>query len=206
MVRKVSLIVNGRKMVFSKEELSTIVEKHLNSVEETKTKIVEIPAEEKWFRVYPRAINQELFQTKREDDSQEEARLLILEAFDKVKANPEKYGKTFETTIPKKTWVEKKVSELKELAIEYGGHMADWVEQALEWAQRINNGESWEAICNQVDTSNWYRTIIWKNTCARLVGGAERLGAHIPASCIDRHDAYCFTKLVYTVPLVVRYN
>ena len=201
MARKVSLIVNGRKMFFSKEELSEIVEGHFNRIGEK----TEYPVEGKWFRVYPKAINQQLFKEKREDSSQEETRQLILEAFEKVKTYPEKYGQAFETTMPVKDWVVKNMLELKELAnTQYKGHMADWVQQALEWAQRINNGETWETICNQVDKSNWYRVIVWKNTCGRLVGGGERL-TDIAPCVIDHHDVYSHTVLSYTVPLVVRY-
>lgn len=54
----------------------------------------------------------------------------------------------------------KNVVELKEEAKNQGGHMANWIEQALEWAQRIDNGESWETICNEPDKNKHYRMII----------------------------------------------
>lgn len=208
---KVTLLVNGRKMKFSKEELSTIVEKHFNTFEfkfeENVVKISEAPIEGKWFKVNPKAINQRLFWEKREDTVQEETRQLILEAFSKIDKEPERYAKSFETMIPPKTWEEKNVIEFKELAEKLGGHMADWVEQALEWAQRINNGETWEAVCNNPDTANWYRMIVWKNTCGRMVGGANQIAHNrIAASLVDHHDCYSFDKFINTVPLVARCN
>ncbi len=48
--------------------------------------------------------------------------------------------------------------------------MADWVEQALEWAQKIFDGQSWESICNYPDTSKNKRMIIWKNGNYATVG------------------------------------
>lgn len=129
------------------------------------------PTVGEWFEVKPQAIDQRLFETKREDYRQEAARKLILQAFAKMKNNPEKYGKNFETMMPKKTWDFKTVAELKEMASKLGDHNADWIEQALEWAQRIANGESWKAICNDKDTVRWFRLVVWKNGSARLAGG-----------------------------------
>jgi len=70
------------------------------------------PTEGVPFEVNPLAIDQRLFQTKRNDESQEETRQWILEAFAEAKANPEKYGKTFYTLIPEKKWIYKSVPNL----------------------------------------------------------------------------------------------
>ena len=106
----------------------------------------------------------------------------------------------------KKTWTFKTVAELKQLACEFGNHNADWVEQALEWAQRICNGESWEAVCNNADTANWYRLVVWKNGYARLVGGSRSDGNDYPASDVDNVDCNSNRRICNTVPLVVLYE
>lgn len=206
---KVTLQVNGREMTFSEKELIAIVEKHLSSETTQKTttaKVAQKPTEDAWFEVKPQAIDQKLFAKKRKDNRQEATRLLILEAFAEMKDNPEKYGKNFKTMMPKKTWSSRTVAQLKEMASKLGDHNADWVEQALEWAQRIANGESWEGICNAKDTANWYRLVVWKNGYALLVGGSVCGSTNIPAS-----DVYCNVcnvdgSLGSTVPLVVLYE
>lgn len=204
---KVTLQVNGRKMTFEEEELIDIVEKHLSS-ETTKqtTKVSQKPTEGKWFEVKPQTIDQKLFEKKRRDNRQEETRKLILEAFAKMKDNPEKYGKNFKTMMPKKTWLSATVAQLKKMASKIGDHNADWVEQALEWAQRIANGESWNAICNNKDTAKWYRLVVWKSGYARRVGGSINSSNYYPASFVDNLGCNVGYDLLYTVPLVVLYE
>ena len=143
---KLTLQVNGRKMTFSKNQITTILEKHLAN-ETTKqqpqtAQVVKIPTENQWFDVNPLSINQKLFQKKRRNGRQEKTRQLILEAFTELKSNPQKYGRRFETMFPKKTWSIMSVAELEVMASNLGAHNANWVEQALEWAQRIYNGGS----------------------------------------------------------------
>jgi len=123
-----------------------------------------------------------------------------------VKKNPEKYGKKFKTMMPKKIWTSKTVEELEQLACKLGNHNADWVEQALEWAQRICNGESWETVCNYADTAKWYRVISWKNGDYRLVGGSRVFGINIPASNVLHDVYYSSSRVILTVPLVVLYE
>ena len=77
------------------------------------------------------------------------------------------------------------------------------MEQALEWAQRICNGESWEAVCNDADTANWYRLVVWKNGYGRLVGGSRNRNFYSPASDVDNYDYNSNYWVDYTVPLVV---
>ena len=203
---KVTLQVNGQEMTFSEKELIAIVEKHLSSETTQKTtmaKVAQKPTEDAWFEVKPQAIDQKLFKNKRKDNRQEVTRKLILEAFTEMKDNPEKYGKNFKTMMPKKTWTSKTVAQSKEMASEMGDHNANWVEQALEWAQRIANGESWEDLCNAKDTANWYRLVVWKNGYARLVGGSVCSNDFIPASSVF---CYVYGDLFVTVPLVVLYE
>ncbi len=164
----------------------------------------------KWYEVNPLAIDQNLFQKSRMCFSwmQEDTRKLILDAFDVLNNNPERYGQKFITIIPMKTWREADTaSELRRLAYEFGGNVANWVEQALEWAQRICNGASWKDICDYYDTEEWRRLVIWKDGCERLVGGCRRKGffGRLPASYIS--DGYHATFDIYdAVPLIVVYE
>ena len=206
---KITLPIHGRERTFSEKELIAILEKYFSNEateQATTAKVTQVPTEDQWFEVNPQTINQSLFKKNRKDERQERTRKLILEAFAEVKSSPEKYGRKFKTMMPKKTWTSKTVAELKQLACEFGNHNADWVEQALEWAQRICNGESWEAVCNNADTANWYRLVVWKNGYARLVGGSRHDDNYFPASdvyCFDSDSGNCFN---YTVPLVVLYE
>lgn len=200
---------NGVEMSFSEKELIAIVEKHLSSADTKKTtttKVAQKPTEDEWFEVKPQAIDQKLFEEKKKDKRQETTRQLILEAFAEMKDKPEKYGKNFKTMMPKKTWSSKIVVQLKGIASKLGDHNADWVEQGLEWAQRIANGESWESICNDKDTANWYRLVVWKNGYARLIGGSVRHGNQRPASDVDGCGYYDNSILRYAVPLIVSYK
>ena len=108
--------------------------------------------------------------------------------------------------MPEKTWRSKRVANLKKIANKLGDHCADWVEQALEWAQRIANGESWEDICNKRDTANWYRMVVWKENLLRLVGGSCNSINFNPAF-VGGESVYSFLSSIdCTVPLVVAYD
>lgn len=206
---KITLPIHGRERTFSEKELIAILEKYFSNEateQATTAKVAQVPTEGQWFEVNPQTINQSLFKDKRKDERQERTRKLILEAFAEVKSSPEKYGRKFKTMMPKKTWTSKTVAELKQLACEFGNHNADWVEQALEWAQRICNGESWEAVCNKADTANCYRLVVWKNGYARLVGGLRVDGYGFPASDVDDYVHGSNGRVFYTVPLVVLYE
>ena len=211
---KVTLQVNGQEMTFSEVESITINEEVHSSatIERGEDKnnqvakkhgIVERPTEEKWFEVKPQSIDQGLFIKKRADGRQEETRQLILEAFAEVKANPEKYSGNFKTMMPKKDWDREIVAELEKKASQLGDHIADWVEQALEWAQRIANGETWKDICNDPDTANWYRLVKWKDGYFRLVGGSRD---YVPVSDVSNSECVSNCGLNDTVPLVVLYE
>ena len=175
---KVTLQVDGVEMTFPKEEVP--------------------------FEVNPIAIKRSCFQMKRKDSKQEAMRQIILEAIGEVQKNPARYGKTFWTLLPEKTWVTKTVSEFIKLAKERGDHLANWVEQALEWAQRIQNGETWKAICNEPDTVKWYRLVMWKYGYCRLVGGSLYLNHS--ACYIQHYDYTTGIDIYHTVPLIVLYK
>lgn len=206
---KVTLQVNGREMTFSEQELIAIVEEYLSSKttkQVTTAKVAQKPTEDERFEVKPQAINQKLFEKERKDRRQEATRQLILEAFAEMKNNPEKYGKNFKTMMPKKDWESKTVAQLKEMACKLGDHNADWVEQALEWAQRIANGEGWKTICNDADTANWYRLVVWKDGYTRIIGGSVYDGNDFPASGVHNFGYYDYGYTSSIVPLVVLYE
>lgn len=204
---KVTLQVNGQEMTFSEQELTAIVEEHFSTKTTKKAiKAAEKPVEGKRFDVNPLAIDQKLFEKKREDSRQETTRKLIQEAFTMVKKNPEKYAKPFQTLMPEKTWESKILEEFKKLAESLGDCIADWVHQALEWAQRIANGESWEAICNEADTATWYRLVVWKNGYTRLVGGSRENCNCSPASDVGSDGCNSYDSIYHSVPLVVLYK
>lgn len=206
---EVILQVKGRKMTFSEQELTDIVEKYLSNetnLQIPKVKVVQIPTEDAWFEVRPQEIDQKLFEKERENKRQEETRQIILEAFIEMKRNPKKYGRNFKTMMPKKEWPYKTIRCLKEIACKLGDHNANWVEQALEWAQRIANGESWEVICNDRPTTNWYRLVEWKDGYYRLIGGGVDDNYRRPASYVYTHGYHDNCYLYSTVPLVVLYE
>jgi len=206
---EITLSVNGREMTFSEKELTYILEEHFkcekSKVKQNVTEVTQIPTEGKWFRVSLLTIDPNLFREKRSDSMQESTRQLILEAFEEVKKNS-KYTKPFKTMILQKTWSSKTVGELEKLARKLGDRNADWVEQALEWAQRIANGESWEKICNRSDMANWYRLVVWKNGDTRLVGGSRKVDFYNSASGVSSFSYHGDVNVDYAVPLVVLYK
>lgn len=166
-----------------------------------------VPTEGKWFEVNPIAIDQKLFKQARKNPKQEEVRLVILEAFEEITKNL-KYARPFKTIIPPKTWNSRSERELRFLACELGDHIANWVEQALEWAQRISNGESWEDICNKRDTANWYRLVVWKDDKYRLIGGAKTLNEYTwyAPTNVYKDNTKRGYACYQSVPLVVDYD
>ena len=205
---KITLQVNGREMSFSEEQLTAILETHfpINKVSENSEDIT-VPTEGEWFEVVPLAINQELFQIKREDENQERTRQLIVEAFTELNNNPGKYGRVYETMMPEIHWDSRTVGELNDFAINLGYRIANHVEVALEWAQRISNGETWEDICNKPDIANCQRLVDWKDGFKRCIGGSCKHSCEfVPASYIGRYHLYPYERLINTVPLIVRYK
>ena len=152
------------------------------------------------FEVKPAEIDRSIFERKREKYREEWTRQLILEAFKEVEANPERYGKPFTIVIPIKTWKVKSTLELKEMTTDFGGCMLNWVEQVLEWAQRIANGESWKKVCYEPDQEDCYRLIIWKDGKIHNVGGSKR-NKENPMICIG-NICYSNEKFDCAVPSV----
>ena len=167
------------------------------------------PTEGKCFKVNPKEINRTLFLEKRVDRQQEICRIRILEALKWVDKNPEKYGEEFYLLIPMKKWVygRKKYTTVQkqiEFAERIGGYVSTDITEALAWAQRITNGESWEEICNNKDTIKYFRLIIWINGEAILSGGSSKeRHSYMSASHIDDDCCSLDFELTMTVPSVV---
>lgn len=155
--------------------------------------------------VDPLVMHRNLFKAKREDSMQEETRQLILRAFEEVKKES-RYARRFRIMMPEQTLGFKNVRELRYLASEMGGYIADWVEQALGWAQLIHNGQSWEDICNKPDMANCYRLVRWKNGGYRLVGGSQLDNCNNPASYVSEFSLNENCYLTFAVPLIKKYE
>ena len=123
-----------------------------------------------------------------------------------VKSNPKIYGKKFKTMMPIKNWEQKTAEELEQLACKLGDRCANWVEQALEWAQRICNGESWEDICNNVDTAAYYRLVAWKDNWGRIIGGSRAFDVKLSSSHVFLHFVFPDEEFDDVVPLIVSYD
>lgn len=170
----------------------------------TTEQVVQPPREGQLFEVNPWEIDRSNFAGQMQDMRQEDTRQIIREAFDEVDKHPEKYGSSFYTMIPEKYWNGyKDVEYMNVYSRQVGGLTADWVQQALEWAQRIHNGESWEDICNHVDTAPNYRLICWKDGSYRVVGGSKEFRDRFSASDVDVSGNDVATYYANTVPLIV---
>lgn len=168
--------------------------------------VASAPREGEWFAVNPKAINRQLFTERRSNPREECTRQLILEALAVADDNP-KYQRCFGTLVPKRTWTGgKKVKEYKAIASELGDGMANWIEEGLEEAQRLTNGESWYHICNGPDANNCHRMISWKNGFARVVGAAQMCGIGFGSVTVREEDFDDERTVGATVPKVVRYK
>lgn len=202
----IKLNVFGEEKTFSKKDVETAMEDYLSkeAIMRNKENVqLEKPTEGKWFRVNPLKIDQEFFKEPREDGSQEKTRQIILSAFRKLNSNPDYYGIPFETMMPEKTWVLKKIADMRDMAMDLGERTANLYEQSLEWAQRIIN-ESWEAICNDSDTAKCYRFVENSDKSVLIVGGCENSKPIAHPSDIANFGKYS-AEIMNTVPLVVRH-
>jgi len=185
---------------------------------ETILRVPTIPLENEWFDVDPEVlINQEIFQKKRSNWSEERTRLIILEAFEEAKRNPEKYLKKFEKMYPSRKLDYEFLTEEKceEIACKLGDHQADWIEQSFEWAQRIFNDEAigWKTTCNRLDKSKWIRVIKGKDGNLKRVGGIDFSEESIfprmyglPTDVKEYDGSRKKYDPCYAVPLVIGYN
>lgn len=194
--------VGGKKMTFSEEEIMGILSEYFS---DTVSKTVDVI-----FKINPLEIDRDLFDHEREDYDQEQTRLIIKKAFEELDDQPDMYGRSFETIILEKTWKTETGAGLVKMAKKKGDHLADWVEQAFEWAQKIQNGETWEDLCNENDNSDFYRIVKWYDETYRLVGGSRLdgpLGVDASASDISEANEFMlYYQYDCAVPLVVRYQ
>lgn len=204
---KIALEVNGCKRLFSQQELVAILEEYY-SIKEAKVvrnEKFENKTDINGFEVNPTLIDQKIFQNPRKDIWQEQTRKWILNSFLMLKEKPQRYGRSFRTITPKKTWTEGSAEELKRLSKNFGHHMADAVEFGFELAQRIHNGETWESVCNAPDTQEWYRIITWQGMYV-LVGGSTKCSNKNPKSAVTNNNIENNSMIGDTVPLIVVYD
>lgn len=177
----------------------------VNTMQTPKTaEVVKRPTEGEWFYVDPAGINWELFQNERASWEEERARRTIVAARAEAEKNPEIYGNPFETLMPTIDWEgKKKVSELLERARQLGEGPLYWVGQALEWAQRLTNGETWHDICKVVD-SDWYKIVIWKDGLPHRVGGSRGCSSLCPATGVCKGALSLDDKFEHAYVKVVR--
>lgn len=198
---------DGRKQTFNSIESFNVTEEQAVNNECDKFEVSRIPTEGKLFEVNLLSINRNYFkQMTRETSKIQRVNRIILEAFAEVDKNPGKYASSFYTIIPEKKWNDlKNPTQLKKYANDFGGWMADWVVQALEWAQRISNGESWKTICEKRDNANNYRMIVWKDGDTCFVGGSSNHILICTATDLNDRDIFGGSdRMLYrTVPLVV---
>ena len=128
---------------------------------------------------------------------------LIQKAFIEMKKDLRRYARPFEIVTPAELEPVYTEEKMVALAEQYGDHLADWVEQALEFAQKIANGED---IFNKSDDSKWFRAISWQDGHVCLVGGSEEFNNHDCASAIHEFHVNSFYQLHNAVPAIVRYK
>ena len=165
------------------------------------------------FEVNPQELDRNLFRTERKDALQEETRREIIHAFNKMYDYPE-VGKPFQTLIPEKAWDSITACEAERIAEKHGGQLARWYEQAFEWAQRIQNGETWETICNEPDPAIWKRLVVWYRVSSvgytTTVGGSvkrnSKYGFKLTPSFVNvQEEDWTFKEKSFedAVPLIV---
>ena len=181
-----------------------------------------------WFEVNPYTINRELFEEEREDDEQEKVRQNILAALLKFSIRRQEMRYIFGTMRPNLNYNNPvNAEDLYHYAhYEFGAYekkdeeqslyeydLANEDEQACELAKRIQNGESWEDICNKAENSNCRRLVekmprnIDSNDegdCAFFViYGGSHINPH-PAGFKDDNTLRIENSFVDIVPLIVR--
>ena len=220
MNEKITLTVHGRNVAIERGFLEELLEnkfkkgeliKELENYEANKAKKIELgyetsikPAVGKAFLVTPMFIDRTLFTSRLKKKGQEATRILICYAFNEVDKKPEKYAQDFVTIVPKKTWHVKTCAELEIFARKNVCRIADWVQQALEWAQRISNGETWDDISVYPDCLDNRRIVLWDNGFYRKVGDSLESKTANPATHIDSHDYYSLNIVSDEVPLLVK--
>jgi len=134
--------------------------------------------EDIWILIDIDKIDKTLFNEPREDIKEERLRETIQEAFKMAECNP-RYTLPFEVMTPS-MYEDKPIKVQIGEAYLRGEEPCDWAHQALEWAFRITNGESWENICKEVDRSTYSRMIFDKKGLLTYWGGSIKHLAYQP--------------------------
>lgn len=185
---KITLKVHGREKTFTEKELTLILEKVFPNPS-TLEKRHELG---KPFIVNPKTIDKKLFAIRRADAKEEWIRNFISLTIMEAEKYPEKYLIPFKTLIPEVEMNLQKIIKKEQLA--------DWIQQGLEWAQRITNGEEWRKMCSEPDNINFRRFVKWGEDI-RLIGGLSNPSTFISEPCwVD------YTEVKYARPLLVEYE
>ena len=221
------LHIGGKEMTFSEKELAMAVEYYFAKEYGTSPEsdipgyrrpmlIPASPIEGKWFMVNPMCIDRKLFEEKREDRIQECLRKLILQTFKAVDEKPKIYRYPFSTLIPKKEelpsvmWADtekRTIHEFEHLLKNYNSSYswANIMEQSLEWAQCIQNGETWEDLCNNPDTVTRHRLVIDRNEERIYTIGGSCSGSKINSPfTIVKSACIPGFEISGAVPMIVR--
>ena len=180
----------------------TVTVKELVSILEQHFKILNVV---KGVEVNPITIDESIFEMGEKGyySHEEYIMQLIQKAFIEMKKDLRRYARPFEIVTPAELEPVYTEEKMVALAEQYGDHLADWVEQALEFAQKIANGED---IFNKSDDSKWFRAISWQDGHVCLVGGSEEFNNHDCASAIHEFHVNSFYQLHNAVPAIVRYK
>lgn len=212
------LQIGGKEMTFSEEELAKMVEYYIaNAISSSdKSDVITSPIEGKWFMVNPMTINRKLFEEEREDSLQERLRKLILQIFKSVDEKPNICAHPFEILIPSEKqlpslmWAEtekKTIREFSQLLKSYNSSYswANTTDQFLAWAQQIQNGATWEDLCNNPDTITRHRLITDKEKEKLYTVGGASTGEKV-SSAIYYFRSTCIPgfKISGAVPMIVR--
>lgn len=161
--------------------------------------VVKIPTIGKWFKVDPNTINIEFVKEKltvpensRYYSDCERTLHLILEAFDQVISNPDKYGRTFFVMVPTKIWTTMTLEQILEFANKLNCETENWIQHSLELSQRIQNGETVEEVLN---TSTFHKLFLGKNGELNTIYPYESL----------KNQWICTNYPPY-IPAIVRYE
>lgn len=177
--------------------------------------VVQTSTEGKWFEVNPLGIDRSLFEKPISDEKQEWVRQIILKAFIELDKHPEKYSSTFYTQFAEKDEYGRKIEtqdECMEYANYLGGRLADWVEEALQWAQRFTNGETWEDVNDNDDAINgWYEWILEYRKNYKYYVCHYRNERYFPKKSIDMPEfnldillnLLSNSSYIFVIPLVV---
>lgn len=144
-----------------------------------------------------------IFERKRRNPEEEKLRVLILEALEKARKNPDKYF-SFETLIPATSGGT--LERFEEQAKAFDGYIADWIQQALVWGQMIVDGARWKDLCFEYDWTKHCRVV-------KAEGGYWLVGNYyknlyeqpITEICFLNPEEFERSNIInYCVPLIAR--